>query len=173
MWIFAGIRGGPFPLRIVTLYSAFFILGASSTYLVDEEIIPFAIHAIFQCMLMCALYDEAKEGRSIRAVNRLCYVLFGMMGLVMYSYALHINYDELYYETQNTLLNVHNLFSVILELYIIWLFVEIIDGARGDPIFSRMRAIFYYGLSLFAPHRESFYYQQEYKGFKRCIAQQY
>jgi hypothetical protein len=168
MWAFAGIRGGPFPKKLVTLYSAFFILGASSNYLVEEHVIPLSFHVIFQCMLMCALYDEAKEGRSIKAVNRLCHVLFGMMGLVMYSYVLDINYDELYYQTQNTPLNVHNLFSVILELYIIWLFVEIIDGARGDPIYRRIRDLMYYGLSLFAPNSESFHYQEEIKGFRKC-----
>lgn len=163
MWTFADIRGGPFPKKLVTLYSAFFISAVLSNYLAEEGIIPLGIHVIFQCMLMCALYDEAKEGRSIKAVNQLCYVLFGMMGLVMYSFVLDINYDKLYYETQNTLLNVHNLFSVILELYIICLFVEIIDGARGDPIYKRIRDMLYNGLSLFAPNIESFHYQFHYK----------
>ena len=97
MWAFAGMRGGPFPLRLVSLYS----------------------------------------------------------------YLLHLNYDNLFYQTYNTLLNVHNLFSVILELCMIWLLVEVIDGARGDPIYNRLLAIILYGLSVFNPHSESFHYNQE------------
>ena len=166
MWAFAGIRGGPFPLKIVTLYSAFFILCAISGYLAENQIIPFSAHAIIQCLLICTLYDVAKKGRRIRAVNRMCYVLFGFMGLVFYSYALHLNYDNLVYQTQNILLNVHNLFSVILELCMIWLLVEVIDGARGDPIYTRFLAIVFYGLSVFAPNSESFHHQEEIKGYR-------
>ena len=168
MWAFAGIRGGPFPLKIVTLYSAFFILCAISGYLAEQQTIPFSAHAIIQCLLICALYDTAKEGRSIKAVRRMCYVLFGFMGLVFYSYALHLNYDNLYYQTYNTLLNVHNLFSVILELFMVWLLVEVIDGARGDPIYTRFLAVVLYGLSIFAPNSESFHYQEEIKGLENA-----
>ena len=161
MWAFAGMRGGPFPLRLVSLYAAFFILCSITGYLAEQLIIPFSAHVIAQCLLVCTLYDTAKKGRSIRAVNRMCYVLFGFMALVFYSYALHLNYDNLFYQTYNTLLNVHNLFSVILELCMIWLLVEVIDGARGDPIYNRLLAIILYGLSVFNPHSESFHYNQE------------
>ena len=168
MWAFAGMRGGPFPLKIVTLYSAFFILCAATNYLVEQEVIPLQVLVIAQCLLICTLYDVAKKGRSIKAVGQLCYVLFGFMGLVFYSYALDLNYEALHYQTQNTLLNVHNLFSVILELYIIWLFVEIIDGARGDPIYTRLLAVLFYGLSVFAPHREAFHYIEESEGLSNA-----
>ena len=116
MWAFAGIRGGPFPLKLVALYTAFFILCSITGYLAEQSIIPLSAHVITQCLLICALYDTAKEGRSIRAVNRMCYVIFGFMALVLYSYILHLNYDNLFFQTYNTLLNVHNLFSVILEI---------------------------------------------------------
>ena len=161
MWAFAAMRGGPFPLKLVSLYAAFFILCSITGYLAEQLIIPFSVHVITQCLLICALYDTAKEGRSIRAVNRMCYVLFGFMALVFYSYILHLSYDNLFYQTYNTLLNVHNLFSVILELYMIWLLVEVIDGARGDPIYNRLLALVLFGLSVFAPNRESFHYNQE------------
>ena len=160
MWAFAGIRGGPFPLKIVTLYSAFFILCSITGYLAEQLIIPFSAHVIAQCLLICALYDTAKKGRSIKAVNRMCYVLFGFMGMVFYSYALHLNYDNLFYQTYNTLLNVHNLFSVILELCMIWLLVEVIDGAGDNPIYKRFLAACFYGLSIFAPDSEAFNYQE-------------
>ena len=166
MWAFAGIRGGPFPLKLVTLYSAFFILCSISGHLAEQLIIPLQAHVIIQCMLICVLYDTAKKGRSIKAVNHMCYVLFGFMGLVFYSYALHLNYDNLFYQTQNTLLNVHNLFSVILEMYMIWLLVEVIDGARGDPIYTRLLAVILYGLSVFAQNREAFNYQKENQGIE-------
>ena len=168
MWAFAGIRGGPFPLKLVSLYSAFFILSALAGYLVKQETIPFSAQVVFQAILICALYDEANEGRHIRAVNRLCYSLFCFMALIMYSYALHTNYDLLHYQTQNTLLNIHNLLSVILELYVIWLLVEIIDGARGDPIYTRILSILTYGFSIFAPNSESFHYQEEIKGLSNA-----
>ena len=160
VWAFASVRGGPFPLRIVSLYLAFFILCTITSYLVQAEIIPFSAHVIAQCLLLCALYDDAKEGRSIKAVNKLCYALFAFMALVIYSYALHLNYDALHYQTQNILLNVHNLGSVIIELYILKVFVEMIDGAGGDPIYTRFLATMLYVFSLFAPHRESFHYQE-------------
>jgi hypothetical protein len=160
VWAFAGIRGGPFPLKLVSLYAAFFILCSITTYLVEQLIIPFSVHVITQCLLICALYDIAKEGRTVRAINRLCYALFGFMGLVFYSYALHLNYDNLFYQTQNILLNVHNLFSVILELYMVWILVEMIDGARGDPIYTRLLAIVLYGLSFFATNSQSFHYKE-------------
>ena len=168
MWAFAGIRGGPFPLKICTLYSAFFILGVTTNYLVEQEIIPLQAHVIAQCLLICVLYDVARKGKSIKAVNQMCYVLFGFMGLVFYSYALHLNYDNLFYQTQNTLLNVHNLFSVILEMYMIWLLVEVIDGARGDPIYTRLLAVVLYGLSVFAQNREAFNYQEENQGLENA-----
>ena len=161
MWAFAGIRGGPFPLKLVSLYAAFFILCSITGYLAEQLIAPLGAHAITQSFLICALYDTAKEGRSIRAVNRICYVLFGFMALIFYSFVLHLNYDNLFYQTYNTLLNVHNLFSVILELYMILLLVEVIDGARGDPIYNRLLALVLFGLSIFSPNRESFYYRQE------------
>ena len=168
MWAFAGIRGGPFPLKLVTLYSAFFILCSISGHLAEQLIIPFSAHAVIQCLLICALYDTAKEGRSIKAVGRMCHALFGFMGLVFCSYALHLNYETLHYQTYNTLLNVHNLFSAILELYMIWLLVEVIDGARGDPIYTKLLAILFYGLSIFAQDSESFHYQEEIKGIENA-----
>jgi hypothetical protein len=45
----------------------------------------------------------------------------------------------------------------------IWLLVEVIDGARGDPIYNRLLALVLFGLSVFDQNRESFHYNQEIK----------
>ncbi len=166
MWIFAGIRGGPFPRNLVALYSAFFILCDVTGYLASKNIIDFSVHAVVQCLLICAVYDYAITGRKIKAVNRFCYAMFGFMGIAIYAYLMSANYDRIPYLIYNTLLNVHNLISVILELYVIWLLVEIIDGARGDPIYKRLLAILFYGLSVFAPHREAFHYREEERDYR-------
>ncbi len=161
MWTFAGIRGGPFPMKLVSLYSAFFIVCSYSQYLVSKGVIDYSAHAVLQCLSICAIYDFAKQARSIKAVNRFCYATFGLMFVSIYAYILDANYETLTYSIQNTLLNIHNLLTVILDLYVCWLFMEIIDGTRGSPIYKRFLASIFYSLSVFAPNHEAFIYESQ------------
>ena len=167
LWIFAARRGGPFPFRLVSLYAAFFILSSVSNYLVTIGKITYTAHIIFSSLFICALYDDAKEGRSIKSVNKFCCAMFAYMAMTAYALLVKINTPQMSYELQSILINIHNLISVILSLYVIYILIEVIDGRRGDPIYKRAIDVVFYCLSVFTPHREVFHYQEEIEGFHR------
>ncbi len=137
LWIYAGIRGGPFPFKLVSVYSAFFILCAGSNELVISNHLDYSVQILLQFITTLFLFEIAIQAPRLKYIKRFC----ALMILAIISYAFmfigYITLDGLLYDI---VCETYEVVSLGLSVAVVWVLIGVINGSsRGDTIFIRLR----------------------------------
>jgi hypothetical protein len=146
LWIFAGIRG-PFPFKLVSLYSAFFILCSASQWLVANYNLDYSVQILLQSLTTLYLFKVAIKAPRREYRKRFC----ALMILAVMSYAyMFISYITLTGTPYLISIEVYNVITFGLSIAVIWVLLGVINGSsRGDTVLLGLLAYFANGLQYF------------------------
>lgn len=153
LWIFAGIRGGPFPFKLVSLYSAFFILCAGSQKLVEAGSIDYSVQILLQFVTTLFLFDLAIEAPRLKYIKRFCAIM--ILSIINYAFMFisFITFEGIAYDYAS---NIYSAILFWLSIAVIWILIGVINGSsRGDSIFIGLYRSLYNGFMHFRLHKEA------------------
>ena len=153
LWIFAGIRGGPFPFKLVSLYSAFFILCAGSNELVISGYLDYSVQILAQFITTLFLFELAIQAPRLRYIKRFCAVMILSIASYAFMFISYVALEGVAYQVAGA---VYNAASFALSIAVVWILIGVINGSsRGDTILIRLRDYFTDGLLRFRLHKKA------------------
>ncbi len=153
LWIYAGIRGGPFPFKLVSVYSAFFILCAGSNELVISNHLDYSVQILTQFITTLFLFEIADQAPRLKYIKRFCALM--ILSIINYTFMFlsYLTLDGLLYDVS---IQVYDVVSLVVSVAVVWILIGVINGSNsGDRVLGRLWNFIIDGLLHFRLHKEA------------------